>query len=46
MSGSEPNLKTKKSRREEIGALSKGVNSLKIPLRVPVNTGGSGGLNV
>jgi len=39
----QPTLRTRKSKREETGALSKGVSSLKIPL----NTGGSsGGLNL
>ncbi len=44
--GTNPSIKTKKSKKEDQGALSKGVNSLKVPLRVPVNPGGSGGLNV
>ena len=45
-SNSEPTLKTKRSKREETGALSKGVSSLKIPMKVSVNTGGSGGMNL
>jgi len=43
--GAEPSLRTKKSKRDEAGSLSKGASQLKIPL----NSGGSlpgGGLNL
>ena len=40
--GSEPTLKTKKSKRETMGNMSQGAGALKIPL----NTGSSGGMNL
>ena len=39
--GEEPGLKTKESRKEESGMLSKGTASLRIPL----NVGSRGGIN-
>ena len=39
---SEPTLRTKKSKRETMGNMSAGVGALKIPL----NTGSSGGMNL